>query len=215
MARKSKVIFSAATIGGTIICSVICHIVHYDYVTEYRLASLAVFAVLFVIVMIKAVKAKVKISDYAAPLTFIITGIVAMCVMAAVPLVETRSQIQFLIFFTYGAARIITDFVDELAEVISVSRFKWIVPAALTACAVASLISTAAVSNESYKQFVAREKYIAEQKSAGIYDIELRVYNIPEDPHVGMFNIYNSDPDYWITKATCWYYEIDSIYYYY
>lgn len=211
--KKKKIAVSSVIMGSAVICAVVCRVIHYDYVTEWRLAVLGIFVALCLAAAIKAIMAKKSISDHAAQLVFMLTGIIAMCIMTVVPIVEARSQIQFLVFFTYGAARIIVDFIDSFVETLSISRYKWVLTAAVTLCAAVSLASTAAASVESYEQFTAREKYIAEQKAAGVYDISVEAYDIPDDPHIGMFNMYYNYSDYWITKAMCWYYDVDSIYF--
>lgn len=212
-AKRKRIICAALLGGGLIVIGAVSAIVHVDYKTECQLAALFVYGAICIIAAARAIKAGADISKCAAPTLLILTGIVAMYTMVAVPLVEARSQTQLIIFFTCGAARLVVDFIDMFAETLSLKRFAWLVPAALTVCAAVSLSCSAVNINAAYEQFTAREHFIEEQKAAGNYDIKLTLYDIPADTHVGMLNMYNNDPEYWNNKAICWYYGIDSVYF--
>jgi len=211
--KKERIRFLCLSFAGAAACELLSLVIPESIRSEFRLLVLFAAISACIAAAVICAKAKVKLSDLTVPTALITTGFVATYAMIASPRVEARSEIQFLILFTCGASCVVIMFLKELSELLKFDKLNAAVLAAVVLYAIVSLSATAVRTDINYEQFIDREEYILEQKSAGIYDIQVEPYDIPEDRHIGMFNVVQNDPEYWINKGTCWYYGIDSIYY--
>ena len=205
--------YIAVTAACALVLSLICSVMPDSVRSECKLLTIFAAAGVCVWLAVRCAKAGVMIADLAAPCTFMLTGLIATYAMVASPTFETRSELQFLIFFTIGAAYVIYQLVSELSSEFGTELPKPVLLAAASLYAVISLTAAVPAVNNAYDQFLARESYIEEQKALGNYDLTLPAYDIPENSHAGMHNMINNDPDYWINQATCWYYGINSVTY--
>lgn len=181
--------------------------------SEYSLLVLACAVGVCAWAAFRCRRAGGRTDDLAAPAALMLTGFAATYAMIASPTFETRSELQFLIFFSCGAAFVTYQFIYEVSYLLKLQLIRPALLAVAVIYAAVSLISTVPAVNSAYEQFKERESYIEEQKLQGNFDITLRAYDIPDNSRVGMHNMINNDPDYWINQATCWYYGIESVKY--
>lgn len=142
-------------------------------------------------------------------------SVVANLVMIATPQFQTRSEMPFFIIFTCGACTVLVQWLDDVCDCL---RTKWLRPALMTAAvsfAVLCLTVSAVHTSENYSNYTDRLSYIEEQKQQG--NLSVTVYPLPDtgDRHVVFFEMSNSDPDYWVNRAKCWYYGLESVSYSY
>lgn len=211
--RGAKIKFASICAAGGLLSEVACRLLPDSIESEGRLGILFLVVAACIVFAVRCAKSGCGIADLAVPTAFMLTGFVATYTMIVSPTVDTRSEIQFVVFFTCGAAQIIMNFISELSQLVKFDKLGAVVFAAASLFAIVSLSVTAVNIDASHEQFLAREQYIAQQKAAGITDITVEAYDIPDDTHIGMFNMISNDPEYWINKGTCWYYDIDSIQY--
>ena len=146
------------------------------------------------------------------PLCYLGGALAANLALSAVPYVQQRSQLPFLVLLTVSAAQVFECVLEKIGRRVKLRGIKQVFIIFLMIYSLVSLHSVSAKTARNYQQFLDMEQSIYNARAAGDTDIVIKRPDPSEDRRVANIYVVNNDPDYWINQAFCQYYGITSVY---
>ena len=141
----------------------------------------------------------------------IAAALCANLVLVAVPYVQQRNQLPFLVLLSISAAPVLERAIERAGRPVRLRGIKSVFIFILLLYSVISLSSVSAKTAHDYRYFLDMEQGIYNARAAGITDITIKKPDICGDRRVANLWVVNNDPDYWINRAFCQYYGITSV----
>ena len=194
------------------------HGVLYDHVRS-AWAALAMCALAFAACVVLLVKMRGSLGELKSlvfPMMLVLTGFVATFALIAVPYVQVRSQLPFMVLFGTGAVVIMARAIKLVRESLAIEKKRagHIYHAALAAALVYCVVSLGSVAVQTQRQndeYIAIHRAIEQQKQAGVQTVVMPPLPEPKDRRVACRNMISSAPGYWINQAFCQYYDIEAV----
>lgn len=150
--------------------------------------------------------------DNILPLCYIAAALCANAVLVAVPYVQQRNQLPFLLLLTIAAAMIFERVLDKIGTRIRLRGLKKLFILFLVTYSIISLHAVSVKTARDYQHFLDMEQGIYNLKAAGVTDIVIKKPESSADRRVAGLWTSSNDPGYWINQAFCQYYGITSVY---